>query len=315
MTVFPFVFIQFGAYVTDTKWDWPEWMCIDYTPEGYRLKSLPTGKTSMEKVGLLSGHGKITGPINRTIYSNDLHSEGRGCTTAEKLMNKRDETYCRSADVPTSFTKNYALPQSSGINLGLARNHNVDAANLNHFSKPSRSPYFTASTGGNYNGNHFHADLLEKNFDASFCNPAPRSAGVLSYDSRAHRPTIPNKILQDSLGSASNTELKLGQSSYHQSLTSLFPSVQSTAIDFRKPQSHLPLISQSEFVSFYALPLSFFCQLSFKVELTCNRASVLLCMLSHAKIVWVVLKCVNNRHAKKLILMNNKSNLLWIRTP
>ncbi|KAM0862463.1 hypothetical protein ACQ4PT_045233 [Festuca glaucescens] len=237
-----------GAYVTDTKWDWPEWMCIDYSPVGYKLKSLPTGNSSMEKVGLFSGYGKSTGPINRTSYSNDLHNKGRECTTVEKMVNKRDETYCRSADVSTSFTKNYALPQSSRINLGLAKKHMVDAVNLNHFSRPTGGPYFTASTGGHYDGNHFahnYANLLEKNFDVSFRNPAPRPTGVLSYDSRVQRPTFPNKILQDSLGSASNTELKLGQSSYHQSLTSLFPSVQSTAIDFQKPQSHLPLISQN----------------------------------------------------------------------
>ncbi|KAM0897915.1 hypothetical protein ACQ4PT_022246 [Festuca glaucescens] len=237
-----------GAYVTDTKWDWPEWMCIDYSPVGYKLKSLPTGNSSMEKVGLFSGYGKSTGPINRTSYSNDLHNKGRECTTVEKMVNKRDETYCRSADVSTSFTKNYALPQSSRINLGLAKKHTVDAVNLNHFSRPTGGPYFTASTGGHYDGNHFahnYANLLEKNFDVSFRNPAPRPTGVLSYDSRVQRPTFPNKILQDSLGSASNTELKLGQSSYHQSLTSLFPSVQSTAIDFQKPQSHLPLISQN----------------------------------------------------------------------
>uniref|UniRef100_A0ACD5XVK8 Uncharacterized protein n=1 Tax=Avena sativa TaxID=4498 RepID=A0ACD5XVK8_AVESA len=234
-----------GAYVTDTKWDWPEWMCIDYSPEGYRLKSFLMGNSSMEKAGLFSGYGKITGPINRTSYSNDLHNEGRGCTTVEKLVNKRDETYRRSADVPTSSAKNYTLMQSSAINLGLAKSHTVDAVNLNHFSRPSGSPHFTGSTGGHYNGNHFahnYADLLEKN--PSFRNPAPRSIGVLSYDSTC-RPHFSNKILQDSLGSASNTELKLGQSSYHQSRTSLFPSVQSTSIDFQKPQSHLPLITQN----------------------------------------------------------------------
>ncbi|CAM0953007.1 unnamed protein product [Alopecurus aequalis] len=242
--------IGVGAYGTDTKWDWPEWACIDYSPEGHRLKSRLAGNNSVEKVGLFSGHGKITAPINRTKFSSDLHNEGRGYTTVEKLVNKRDEPYGRGADVHTSFTKNYALPQNPGANLGLDKNHTIDAANLNQFSRPSGNPYFTASTGGHYTGNHFsqnYANLLGKNFDDSFRNPTPRSTGVLSYDSRVDRSNFPNKIFQDTLGSASNTELKLGQSSYHHSLSSLFPSVQSTSIDFQKPQSHLTLITQNPF--------------------------------------------------------------------
>lgn len=243
----------------------------------------------MEKVGLFNGYGKSTGPINGTVYSNDLrkstgpisgtvysndlHNEGRGHTTVEKLGNKRDETYYRSADVHTSFARNFALLQNCETNLGLAKNHTVNAANLNQISRPSGSPYFTASTSAHHNGNHSshnYADLLENNFDASFRNPAPRSAGVFSNDTRAGRYNFPNKILQDSLSSVSNTELKLGQSSYHQSLTALFPSTQSTLIDFQRPRSHLPSLTQSEFVIMLFFHYSC-CQLSFKVQSTCNN--------------------------------------------
>ncbi|KAM3259735.1 hypothetical protein ACQJBY_051173 [Aegilops geniculata] len=253
-----------GSYVTDTKCDRPEWACIDPSPEGYRLKNLLARNTSMEKVGLFNGYGKSTGPINRTVYSNDLRkstgpisgtvyssdldNEGRGHTTVEKLGNKRDETYYRSADVHTSFARNFALLQNSETNLGLAKNHTVNAANLNQISRPSGSPYITASTNAHHNGNHSshsYADLVENTFGASFRNPAPRSPVVFSNDTRAGRYNFPNKILQDSLSSASNTELKLGQSSYHQSLTALFPSAQSTLIDFQRPQSHLPSVTQN----------------------------------------------------------------------
>ncbi|XP_044398740.1 uncharacterized protein [Triticum aestivum] len=253
-----------GSYVTDTKCDRPEWACIDPSPEGYRLKNLLARNTSMEKVGLFNAYGKSTGPINGTVYSNDLrkstgpisgtvyssdlHNEGRGHTTVEKLGNKRDGTYYRSADVHTSFARNFALLQNSETNLGLAKNHTVNAVNLNQISRPSGSPYITASTNAHHNGNHSshsYADLVENNFGASFRNPAPRSPVVFSNDTRAGRYNFPNKILQDSLSSASNTELKLGQSSYHQSLTALFPSAQSTLIDFQRPQSHLPSVTQN----------------------------------------------------------------------
>ncbi|VAI21003.1 unnamed protein product [Triticum turgidum subsp. durum] len=253
-----------GSYVTDSNCDRPEWACIDPSPEGYRLKSLLVRNTSMEKVGLFNGYGKGTGPINGTVYSNDLrkstgpisgtvysndlHNEGRGHTTIEKLGNKRDETYYRSADVHTSFARNFALLQNSETNLGLAKNHTFNAVHLNQISRPSGSPYITASTSAHHNGNHSshnYADLLENNFGASFRNPAPRSPVVFSNDTRAGRYNFPNKILQDSLSSASNTELKLGQSSYHQSLTALFPSAQSTLIDFQRPQSHLPSVTQN----------------------------------------------------------------------
>ncbi|XP_044390126.1 uncharacterized protein [Triticum aestivum] len=253
-----------GSYVTDTKCDRPEWACIDPSPEGYRLKNLLARNTSMEKVGLFNGYGKGTGPINGTVYSNDLrkstgpisgtvysndlHNEGRGHTTVEKLGNKRDETYYRSADVHTSFARNFALLQNSETNLGLAKNHTVNTANLNQISRLSGSPYITASTSAHHNGNHSshnYADLLENNSGASFRNPAPRSPVVFSNDTRAGRYNFHNKILQDSLSSASNTELKLGQSSYHQSLTALFPSAQSTLIDFQRPQSHLPSVTQN----------------------------------------------------------------------
>ncbi|XP_044984447.1 uncharacterized protein LOC123451943 isoform X3 [Hordeum vulgare subsp. vulgare] len=253
-----------GSYVTDTKCDRPEWACIDSSPEGHRLKNLLARNTSMEKVGLFNGYGKSTGPINGTVYSNDLrkstgpmsgtvysndlHNKGRGSTTVEKLGNKRDETYYRSADVHASFARNFTLLQNSETNLGLAKDHTVNAANLNQIRRPSGSPYFTASMGAHHNGNHSshkYADLVENNFDASFCHPAPRSAGVFSNDTRSGRYIFPNKILQDSLSSASNTELKLGQSSYHQSLTALFPSAQSTLIDFQRPRSHLPSVTQN----------------------------------------------------------------------
>ncbi|VAI35841.1 unnamed protein product [Triticum turgidum subsp. durum] len=253
-----------GSYVTDTKCDQPEWACIDPSPEGYRLKNLLARNTSMEKVGLFNGYGKGTGPMNGTVYSNDvrkstgpisgtvysndLHNEGRGHTTVEKLGNKRDETYYRSADVHTSFARNFALLQNSETNLGLAKNHTVNTANLNQISRLSGSPYITASTSAHHNGNHSshnYADLLENNSGASFRNPAPISPVVFSNDTRAGRYNFPSKILQDSLSSASNTELKLGQSSYHQSLTALFPSAQSTLIDFQRPQSHLPSATQN----------------------------------------------------------------------
>lgn len=237
------------ASVTDTKWDWPEWVFMDYSPEGYMMKSLLTRNTSMEKIGLFSAYGNITGPITGAVYSNDFHNEGREFTTVEKLVNKQHETYYKkSADVHTTFTKNYTLLQNSEKNLGLDKNHTGNAASINPVSRPSGSVYITEKAGGSYKGDHLshnYAGLLEKNFDASFRNPTPRSTGVLSYDSMACRSYFPNKILQNSLGSSSNTELKLGQSSYDQSMTSLFPSVQSTTIDFQKPQSHLPSITQN----------------------------------------------------------------------
>uniref|UniRef100_A0A8R7QIA7 Tify domain-containing protein n=1 Tax=Triticum urartu TaxID=4572 RepID=A0A8R7QIA7_TRIUA len=48
-----------GSYVTDSNCDRPEWACIDPSPEGYRLKSLLVRNTSMEKVGLFNGYGKV----------------------------------------------------------------------------------------------------------------------------------------------------------------------------------------------------------------------------------------------------------------
>jgi hypothetical protein len=153
------------------------------------------------------------------------------------------------------------------MNLGLAKNHMVHALNLNPLSTPNGSLHFEASRGRHYNGNHLahnYGILPEKNLDASFHNPGPHSTRVVSHDSRVCRPDFPHKILQDNLCNPSNTELKLGQSSYHQPMTTLFPLGQSTVIDFQKSQSHRPLVNQSEFASYIVLLSYLLCALSFK---------------------------------------------------
>ncbi|ONM23517.1 Histone-lysine N-methyltransferase ATX4 [Zea mays] len=232
------------------------------SPEEHILKSLASRNSGTGKMGLLSRYGKITGHMNKPAYSNDLSVEGGGHTNVEKLVNRTDETYYRkSVDVHETFTKNSALLQNSAVvNLGPAKNHPVHAFDLNPLTTPSGSPHFEASMGRHYNGNHLahsHGIHLEKNFDASFCNPMPRFTGVMNHDSRACRPNFSNKTFQDTLSNASNTELKLGQSSYHQSMTTLSPLGQSTMIEFQKPQTHRPPINQSE-LAFCTLFLSLF---------------------------------------------------------
>ncbi|CAL5082799.1 unnamed protein product [Urochloa decumbens] len=236
--------------IANTRWDWPDWACMKSSPEGYMLKSLASRNNGTGKVGLLGGYGKITGPINNPPYSSDLYIEGGGCTNADKQMNGSVETnYRKSIDVHEAVTKSSALLQNSTImNVGLAKSHTVHALNLNPFSTPSGSLHFEASMGRHYNGNQLarkNEILLQKNSDASFRNPGPRSTRVVNHDSRACRPDFPHKILQDTLCNASNTELKLGQSSYHQSMTTLFPLGQSAVIEFQKPQSHKPFINQN----------------------------------------------------------------------
>uniref|UniRef100_A0A0D9XGM5 Histone-lysine N-methyltransferase n=1 Tax=Leersia perrieri TaxID=77586 RepID=A0A0D9XGM5_9ORYZ len=223
-----------GASISDTKWDWPEWACIRYSPEEYWKKNLLITNNKMEKTGLFSGHGKKTGPIDNSFYSSEMFG---GFTSVEKLVNKPDETYYRkSVGLHEAFTKKQALHQSSKINLA---NHMVHDMNLNSISRPSERTYSTANTGLTYSRNHLahnYANLLEKNLNNLSRSPGPSSTRVLSYDSRACMPDIPHKIFQDGSVRPSNTELKLGQSSYHQS--TLFPSVQSTTIEFQKPQKY-----------------------------------------------------------------------------
>lgn len=253
-----------GGSIADTRWDWPEWACLKSSPEEYMLKSLASRNSGMGKVGLLGGYGKITEPINSPVYSGDLCIEGGGCASVDKQMNGSGETnYRKSFDVHEALTKNSALQKSTIMNLGIAKNHTVDALNLKPLSTPSGSLQFEASMGSHYNGNHLphnYGLFLEKNFDASFRNPGPRSTRIVNQDSRACRPYFPQNILQDTLCNASNTELKLGQSSYHQSVATLFPLGQSAVIEFQKPQSHRPLINQSEFAyCIVLLPLSSLC--------------------------------------------------------
>ncbi|XP_062193896.1 uncharacterized protein LOC133897258 [Phragmites australis] len=223
-----------GGSIAGINWDWPEWACMENSPEEYRLKSLTSINSGIGSIELLGGYGKIT--------------EGAGCTNVEKLVNRPHETnYRKSVHVHEAFTKNSTSVQNA-TTLGLAKNHMVHTLDLNPLSMPSGSLHFKASMGRHCNGNHLvhnYGFLLEKNFDASFCNPGPSSTRVPNHDSRACRPDFPHKIFQDSLSNASNTELKFGQSSYHQSMTNLFPSVQSTVIEFQKPQLHVPLIDQN----------------------------------------------------------------------
>ncbi|PUZ71914.1 hypothetical protein GQ55_2G351500 [Panicum hallii var. hallii] len=244
--------IGVGGSIASTRWDWPEWACMKSSPEEYMLKSLASRNSGTGKVGLLGGYGKNTGPINNPDYSSNLYIEGGGCTNVDKQMNGSDETnYRKSVDVHEALIKNSALLQNSTImNLGLAKNHMVHALNLNPLSTPNGSLHFEASRGRHYNGNHLahnYGILPEKNLDASFHNPGPHSTRVVSHDSRVCRPDFPHKILQDNLCNPSNTELKLGQSSYHQPMTTLFPLGQSTVIDFQKPQSHRPLVNQNPY--------------------------------------------------------------------
>lgn len=202
-------------------------------------------------MGLLGRYGKISGPTNKPAYSDDMSIEGGGRTNVEKLVTGSDETYYRkNVDMREAFTKNSALFQNSTtMDLGFAKNHPVHALDLNPLTTPSGSPHFEGSMGRHYNGNHLahsYGIRLEKNVDTSFCNPMPRSTGVLNHDSRACRPNFPHKTFQDTVSNASNTELKLGQYSYHQSMTTLFPFGQSAMIEFQKPQTHRPAINQSE---------------------------------------------------------------------
>ncbi|TKW34586.1 hypothetical protein SEVIR_2G315100v4 [Setaria viridis] len=242
--------IGVAGSIANTRWDWPDWACMKSSPEEYMLKSLASRNSGTGKVRLLGGYGKINGLINNPAYSSDLYIEGGGCTNVDKQMNGSVGTnYKKSVDVHEGLTKDSALLQNSTtMNVGLARNHTVHALNLNPLSTPSGSLHSEASMGRHYKGNHLahnYGICLEKNLDASFRNPEPRSSRVVNHDSRACRPDFPHKILQDTLCNTSNTELKLGQSSYHQSMTTLFPLVQSAVIEFQKPQSHRPLINQN----------------------------------------------------------------------
>lgn len=217
--------------------------------EEYISKSLTSRDSGMGKMGLLGRYGKITGPMNKPAYSSDLYIEGGGRTNVKKLVNGSDETNRNSVDVHEAFTKNSALLQNSTtMNFGLAKN-TVHALDLNPLITPSGSPHFEASMGRHYNGNHLahsYGILLDKNFDASFSNPMPRSTRVLNHDSSVCRPDLPQKMFQDTLSNSSNTELKLGQSSYHQSMTTQFPLGKSMVIEFQKPETHRPSINQSE---------------------------------------------------------------------
>lgn len=246
-----------GGSIADTRWDWPEWACVKSSPEEYMLRSLASRNSGIGKVGLFGGYGKFTEPINNPVYSGDLYIEGGGCSSVDKQMNGSGETnYRKSAHVHEYLTKNSALQNSTIMNFGIAKNHTVDALNLKPLSTPSGSLHFEASMGRHYNGNHLapnHGLLLEKNFDASFHNPGPHSTRIVNQDSRTCRPDFPQKILQDTLCHYSNTELKLGQSSPYQSMATLFPLGKSAVIEFQKPQSHRPVINQSEFASYIVL--------------------------------------------------------------
>ncbi|WVZ65826.1 hypothetical protein U9M48_015128 [Paspalum notatum var. saurae] len=259
--------IGVGGSIANTRWDWPEWASMKSPPEEYVLKSLASRNSDTGKVGLLGRYGKVTGPINKPAYSSDLYIEGGGCTNVDKLVNRSDEAnYRMHVDAREAVTKNSALLQSSTImNSGLTKKHMGHAFDLNPLSRPSGSLDVEASMGRHHNRNHLGHScgiLLEKNFDGSFRNPGPHSTRVPNHGSRACRLDFPHK-LQDTLSNASNTELKLGQSSYHQSMTTLFPSGQSTVIEFDKPQSHRPLIKQSEFASVFLFDY-FLCASSFK---------------------------------------------------
>lgn len=267
------------------------------SPEEHILRSLASRNSGTGKMGLLGRYGKITGPMNKPAYSSDMLIEGGGRTNVEKLVNASNETYYRkSVDMREAFTKNSALLQNSAtMNLGLTKNHPVHALDLNPLTTPSGSPHFEASMGRHYNGNHLahsYGIRSEKNFDASFCNPMPRSTGVLNHDSRTCRPIFSHKIFQDTLSNASNTELKLGQSSYHQSMTTLFPLGQSTMIEFQKPQTHRPPIKQSELTFVLCFFHYFLCALSFKgTSLEADKLSI-----KHLQFCF----CFANRHAKTL---------------
>lgn len=220
-------------------------------PEEYRLKSLPSRNNIIGQMGLLSGYGNITGPLNKQVCSNDLYIEGRGCTNVEKTGKGPHETnYRKGIDMHEAFANKSTLLQSSMVvNLGLDKNHKVNVLDLSPHAMPSGSLNFKGSMGSHCNGNqqaHNYGILLGKNIDVSLRNHGPSSTGVLNHDSRACRSDVPHKIFQDSLNIASNTELKLGQASYHPSMSTLFPSVQSTIIEFQKPQSRAPLIGKSE---------------------------------------------------------------------
>ncbi|XP_040383333.1 uncharacterized protein LOC102721579 isoform X2 [Oryza brachyantha] len=229
-----------GSSISDAKWDWPEWAHMRYSPEELWTKNLLIANSNMEKTGLFSGHGNNTGPIDNPVYSSDMHNEVGGLTSVEKLVNKPDETYYRkSVGLHEAFTKKPALQQSSKLNLA---NHTIHDMNLNSIRTPKVRTCSTANMGITYSRNHLahdYANLLEKNLNNLSRSSGPSSTRVSRNDNRACMPDIPRKIFQDGSGRASNTELKLGQSSYHQSMTTLFPSVQSTIIEFQKPQEHL----------------------------------------------------------------------------
>ncbi|KAG8057737.1 hypothetical protein GUJ93_ZPchr0002g24613 [Zizania palustris] len=235
-----------GASIADTKWDWPEWAYMRYSPEEHWTKSFLITNSNMEKAGLFNAYGKPPGPLDNPVYSSDMYNEVGGFTSVEKLVNKPDETcYRKNAGFHEAFTNKPALQKSSEINL---TNHMIHDMNLNSISRPSERTYLTANMEVAYSRNHLapdYANLLEKNLNNLSRSPDSSSTRVLSYDSRACMPDLPHKIFQDSSGSASNTELKLGQSSYHQSMTTLFPSVQATVIEFQKPQLHLPYTTQN----------------------------------------------------------------------
>ncbi|KAJ1290773.1 hypothetical protein BS78_02G269600 [Paspalum vaginatum] len=235
--------IGVGGSIANTRWDWPEWAPMKRPPEEYMLKSLASRNSDTGKVGLLGRYGKVNGPISKPAYSSDLYIEDGGCTNVDKLVNRPDE-----ANYRLHVEKNSALLHSSTtMSSGLTKNHTGHAFDLNPLSRPSGSLDFEASMGRHYNRDHLGHScgiLLEKNFDASFRNPGPCSTTVPNHGSRACGLDFPHK-LQDTLSNASNTELKLGQSSYHQSITTLFPSGQSTVIEFDKALSHRPSIKQN----------------------------------------------------------------------
>lgn len=239
--------------IANTRWDWPDWACMKSSSEEYTLKSLASRNSGTGKVRLLGGYGKNTGP-NNPAYSSD-HIDGGGGTNVDRQMNGSVGTnYRKNVDMHEGLAKNSALLQNSTtMNVGLARNHTVHALNLNPLSTPIGNLHSEASMGSRYKGNHLahnYGIFWEKNLDASFRNLEPHSSRVVNHDSRACRPDFPNKILQDTLCNASNTELKLGQYSYQQSMTTPCPLGQSAVIEFYKPQSHRTLINQSEFTSY-----------------------------------------------------------------
>jgi hypothetical protein len=224
---------------------------VKNSPEGYWSKSLPSRNNGIGQIGPLGGYGNITVPLNKQVYSNDLYTEGRGCTNVENIVRRPDETrYKKDINMHETLTnKSSSLLRSMIVNLGLDKNHKVSELDLSPHVMPSGTLNFKASMGNHYNGNqlaHGYGIFLGKNVDVSLHNHGPSSTRVLNHDSRVCMPYVPNKIFQDSLSNASNTELKLGQASCHQSISTLFPSVQSTVIEFQKPQSHTPLVPKSE---------------------------------------------------------------------